>query len=193
MRHDLDAAHAERFVQPLEFGDRQLRHLQRYSAKAGEAIRMAPDNIGDLVVDRARGRLPEVRVRAVIGLPRRRRDRLDVNTHQVHISDALLSRCPLHTRPHSVLTVDVLAARVRLRFQKPTRHGLVALDHGGGLDAGHVAVNVDGEPLAAGMHGTRETSGDSCPLRQAGEQHPRTPLIYWVSSPVSSCGMLSIG
>ena len=54
MGHDLDAAHAERFVQPLQFGDRQFRRLQRNGAEAGEAIRMPADNIGDIVVDRAR-------------------------------------------------------------------------------------------------------------------------------------------
>jgi len=178
MRHDLNAAHAKRFVQTFEFGDRQFRRLKWDRAEACEAVWMAPDDIGNLVVDRARGRKPEVRVRAVVSLPRRRRYRLDVDAHQVHIGDALLSRCPLHARPHSVLPVDVLAARVCLRLQKPTRDSLVALDHGSGLDAGHMAVNIESEPLAAGMRGTREASWDSCRLGQTGEKHPRTPLAY---------------
>ena len=122
-------------MQPLQFGDRQFRCLQRDRAQAGEAVGMAADDIGDLVVDRACGGQPQVRIGAVVGLPRRRRDRLDVDTHQVHVGDALLRRRALRPRPHAVLPVDLLAARVRLRFQEPARDRLVALDHRRGLEA----------------------------------------------------------
>ena len=39
MGHDLDAAEAQRFVQPVEFGDRQLRGLERHGAEADKAVR----------------------------------------------------------------------------------------------------------------------------------------------------------
>ena len=77
--------------------------LERDRAEPDEAVGMRPTDLGDLVVDRARGGEPEIRIGAVIGLARRRRDRLDVDPHQVHVGDALLGRVALHPRAHAVL------------------------------------------------------------------------------------------
>ena len=96
---DLDAAQSERSVQPFEFGDRKLRRLERHRAQADEAIRMAADDVGDVVVDRARGGDAEIGRRVVIGLVRRGRERLDVDPHHVHVGEALLHRGELHARP----------------------------------------------------------------------------------------------
>jgi hypothetical protein len=158
-------------VQPLEFGDRLFRRLQRDRAEASEAVGVAANDIGDLVVDRACRGQSQVRIRTVIGLPRRRRNRLDVDSHQVHVGDALLRRRPLRPCPHAVLAIDLATARVGLCLEKPARDGLVVLDHRRGLEAGHMAMDVEGEPLAAGMRGTRKASRDRCPFRQTGEQH----------------------
>ena len=56
MRHDLDAAKAERFVQPVEFGDGEFGRLERHRAEPDEAVRILAADLGDEVVDRARGR-----------------------------------------------------------------------------------------------------------------------------------------
>ena len=52
---DLDAAQAERFVQPLQFGNGKLGRLERHRAEADEAVGMPRHDIGDVVVDHARG------------------------------------------------------------------------------------------------------------------------------------------
>ena len=78
-------------------------------------------------------------------------------------------------RPHAILPIDLLTARVRLGFQKPARDRFVAVDHRRGLETGHMAMDVDGEPFAAGMRGTRKASGDRRPLGQTFEQHDGRP------------------
>ncbi len=100
---------------------------------------------------------------------------------------------PCDPRPHTVLPVDLLAARVRLRFQKPARDRLVALDHRRGLDAGHVAMDIHGEPFAAGMRGSRKASRDSRAFRQTGEQHLGAPVHVGICSPgITSTARLSL-
>ncbi len=72
MRHDLDAAKPERFVQPVEFGDRQLGRLKRHRAEPDETVGIAAAHLGDLVIEGARGGEAELGIGAVISLPRRR-------------------------------------------------------------------------------------------------------------------------
>ena len=64
--------------------------------------------------------------------------------------------------------VDRLAARVRRGFQKPARDRLVALDHRRGLGAAHMAMDVDGEPFAAGMRAAPESGREFA--RRSGRQ-----------------------
>ena len=80
--------------------------------------------------ERTRGGEPEIGVGAVIGLPRHRRDRLDVDAHMVHVGDALLGRIALGARPLAVLPVDRPALVARRGFEKPARDFLVAFDEG---------------------------------------------------------------
>ena len=44
MRHDLDAAEAQRFMQPLQFGHGQFRGLERDRAEPDEAVGKAADS-----------------------------------------------------------------------------------------------------------------------------------------------------
>ena len=89
---DLDAAEAQRFVQPVELGDGELGRLERHRAERHEAVGMTPGDVGEVVVDDARGGDAEIGVGAVIGLVRRRRDRLDVDPHPVHVGEPLFDR-----------------------------------------------------------------------------------------------------
>jgi hypothetical protein len=109
MGHDLDAAKPERFVQPVELGEGQLGSLERHRAEPREAVGIAAAHLGDLVVEDARRREAELRVGAVIGLARRRRDRLNVDPHMVHVGDTLLGRHALQMCPLAILPVDLLA------------------------------------------------------------------------------------
>ncbi len=149
MGHDLDAAEAQRFVQPVEFGDRQLGSLKRHGPEADKAVRVAAADIGNKIVDRARGFEPEIGVGAVIGLARRRRDRLDVDPHPIHVLDPLFGRAALGAGPHAVLPVDLPAALIGRSFEKPPRHVRITLDHCCRLLAAHVAMNVERKPFAA--------------------------------------------
>ena len=49
-------------ARPLQFGNSKFGCLQRDRAQAGEAVGMVSDNIGDLVVERACGGQPEIRI-----------------------------------------------------------------------------------------------------------------------------------
>src|SRR5207302_4979629 len=85
--------------------------------------------------------------------------------------DALLGRIALRARPLAILPVDRAALIARLRFEIPARDLLVAVDERGRLVAAYMAVDVRGEPFAAGMRRPRKTPGDVRPRRMAGEQH----------------------
>ena len=67
--------------------------------------------------------------------------------------------------------VDRPALRAGLGFEKPARDLLVTLDQLGRLGAAHMAVDVDREPFAAGVHRPRKPARDRRPLRQTFEQH----------------------
>ena len=82
----------ERFVQPVEFGDRQIGRLKRHRAERDKAVGMAAADLGDVVVDDARGGDPEIGPAAVKGLGRRRGDRLDVDPHPIHVGEPFLDR-----------------------------------------------------------------------------------------------------
>ena len=88
-------------VNPLQFADRQLRRLERDRAEADKAVGMAADDLGDVVVDRARRGKAELGFGPVEHLHRRRRERLHVDAHDVHVREALLDRGELRVRaPH---------------------------------------------------------------------------------------------
>jgi hypothetical protein len=70
MRHDLDAAEPQRFVQPIEFGHGKLGGLERNRAEPDKAVGVAGANLGDEIVDRARRGKTEIGVGAIIGLAR---------------------------------------------------------------------------------------------------------------------------
>src|SRR5579883_2790551 len=90
VRRDLDAAQAERPGDPLRFADRQFRRLEGDGAEPDEAVGMAGDDGGNVVVDRLRGGEAELRLGPVEHLHRGRRDGLDVDAHDVHVGEALL-------------------------------------------------------------------------------------------------------
>ena len=98
MGHDLDAAEAQRFMQSVELGERQLGGLERHGAETDETVGVAAADIRDEIVDGARRLEAEIGVGAVIGLARRRRDRLDVDPHPVHVLDPRLGRRALSRR-----------------------------------------------------------------------------------------------
>src|SRR6202011_3626046 len=176
MGHDLDTAKDERFMQSIELGDREIGGLERHRAETDKTVGITAADLGDEVVDGARGFVPEIGVGAVVGLARRRRDRLDVDPHPVHILDPLFGRGALEACPFSVLAVDGTAALVRRGFEKPLRDGGIAFDHRRRLVAADMAMDVDREPFAAGMHRTRETPGNLRPRRQTFEQHLGIPF-----------------
>ena len=153
-------AEPQRFVQSVELCESQLRGLERDRAETDEAVRVAAADIGNEIVDGARRLEAEIGVGAVIGLARRRRDRLDVDPHPVHVLDPLLGRRALSRGPHAVLPIDLAAARVGRGFEKPARDIGITFDHRSRLLAADMAVDVDREPLAAGMGGARKSAGE---------------------------------
>ena len=89
----------------------------------------------------------------------------------IHVGNALLGGHALQMGALAVLPVDRLAALVRGGFEKPARYRIVAGDHRRRLIAAEVAMDVDREPLAAGMR----RSGKVPLVRRsgwtAGEEH----------------------
>ena len=166
-----------RSVDAVELGDRQLRRLERHRAEPDKAVGMLGADLGDEIVDLARHREAEIGVGAVIGLARRRRDRLDVDPHQVHVGDALLGRAALLGGAYAVGAVLRLALRAGLGFEIPARDRLVALDHLGRLVAAHMAMDVDRVPLAARVGGAGEASGYRRAGWAAGKQHLEHPPV----------------
>ena len=67
--------------------------------------------------------------------------------------------------------VDLAGALVGVLLARVPRRGGVAGDHLGGLRGQHMAMNVDGEPFAAGMRRPGKAPRDFRPRRQAFEQH----------------------
>ena len=174
---DLDAAQPERSVQPLEFGDRQLGRLERHRAQPDEAIRMAADDVGDVVVDRARGGDAEIGRRVVIGLVRRGRERLDVDPHHVHVGQPLLHRGELHARPFSLLPVDLARARVGEHVARPALHLTGGAEHRLGRLGQHVAMDIDREVLAARMRRAGEPAWNARIGWETTEQHLCEPFL----------------
>ena len=70
--HDLDAAKTQGFVQSLELGDREIGSLEGHSPEPDETVRVAAANLGNEIVDGARGLAPEIGIGPVVGLTRRR-------------------------------------------------------------------------------------------------------------------------
>src|SRR6185437_4407759 len=99
-----------------------------------------------------RSREPEIGVGPVIGLPRRRRDRLDIDPHPVHVLDPPFGGRALDAGAHAVLAVYVPTARIGLGLEKPARNLFMPLDQLRRFLAADMAVDVDREPFAAGMH-----------------------------------------
>src|SRR6266446_4983630 len=73
MGHDLDAVKPQRFVQSVELGDREIGGLKRHCAEADETVGVTAADLGDEIVDGARGLAPEIGVGAIVGLARRRK------------------------------------------------------------------------------------------------------------------------
>src|SRR5881392_4277397 len=98
----------------------------------------------------------------------------------VHVGDPLLGRHALQMGLLAVLPVDALAALVRGSFEKPARYRVIAGDHRRGFVAAKVAMDVDREPLAAGMRRAGKAPRDRRPGRTAGEEHsePRSVCRY---------------
>ncbi len=172
---DLDATKAQGFVQPVELGNGKLGGLERHRAKRHEAVGVATSNVGEIVVDDARGGNTEIGVGAVIGLVRRRRDRLDVDPHPVHVSQPLFDRGELNAGAFRLLPVDLAGALIGVLLARMTGCRGVAGDHLGRLGGQHMAVDVDAEPFAAGVGRTGKSPRDRRAGRQALEQHSRLP------------------
>src|ERR1700676_2161054 len=75
----------------------------------------------------------------------------------------------------AILAVDLLARRAGLGFEIPPRDLAVVFDHRRRLVASDMAMDVDREPLAAGMRRAREPPRNPRARRPAGEQHRRAP------------------
>src|SRR5204863_7766491 len=116
---------------------------------------------------------PELGGDAVEGLRRRGGDRLDVDPHPVHVFEPLLDRTELHAVALGLFAVDLPCALVgEMVTRLPVHRETGLLDHFLGLRSQHMAMDVDREPFAAGMHRPRKTAGDLRSFGQAGEQHP---------------------
>ena len=129
------------------------------------------DDVGDVVVDRARGGDAEIGRRVVIGLVRRGRERLDVDPHHVHVGEPLFHRGELHPRPFRLLPVDLARARIGEHIARPAFDLTGGAEHRLGHLGQHVAVDIDGEVLAARMRWTGEPTWDARIGRKTTEQH----------------------
>ncbi len=85
----------------------------------------------------------------VIRLVRRRRHRLHVNAHMVHIAEALFQRCGL--RAHAALVLGGGGGGFRAVVTVPGARQTGRLDHRLGQFAQRVAVDIDRKPFAASM------------------------------------------
>src|SRR5207253_3254466 len=59
MGHDLDAAKPQRFVQSVEYGNRETGSLKRHCAEADETVWVTAADLSDEIVDGARSLAPE--------------------------------------------------------------------------------------------------------------------------------------
>ena len=163
-------------MQPVEFGDGKLGRLERHRAEPDEAVGMLAADLGDVVVDDARGRDAEIGRHAVESLGRRRGDRLDVDPHAVHVGEPVRDVGELHPVAPRLLAVDLegvlvgeLHARLPVHREPGARHHLL------GLMGQKMTVDVDREPLAASMNRPRKAARDLRPFGQACEQHRMVP------------------
>src|SRR6516225_11143807 len=60
VRRDLDAPKAQRLVDPVEFGDREIRGLKRHRAERHKSVAMTAGNIGEIIIDHPCSSDPEV-------------------------------------------------------------------------------------------------------------------------------------
>ena len=153
----------ERFVHPVELGDREIGRLKRHRAERDKAVGMTAGDVGEIVVDDPRRGDPEIGVGAVIGLVRRGRDRLDVDPHPIHVGEPFLDRSELDAGALGLLPVDLAGALIGVDLARMPRRIGIAGDHLGGLRGQHMAMNVDREPFAARMRRTRENAPESPP------------------------------
>src|SRR5438128_5991350 len=116
----------------------------------------------DLAIATAKGindNSAEIGRHAVEGLRRRGGDRLDVDPHAVHVFEPLLDRRKLHAIAFGLLAVDLpraLIGEVMARLPVHAETGI--LDHLLGLGGQQMAMDVDREPFAAGMHRPRKAA-----------------------------------
>ena len=77
-----------------------------------------------------------------------------------------------------LLPVDLARARIGEHFARPAIDGARRTEHCFGRFGQYVAMDVDGEVLAARMRRPGKPTGDACIGRQATEQHLRGSRIY---------------
>jgi len=148
---NLDAAEPERFHKPFEFLNSQLGRLERDRPKPDEAIRVTPDDLGDVVVDKSRRRNAEIRLGPIEHLPWCGRDRLHVDAHHVHVGQPLFDRGQLCMHALHLLALHFTRPVVgkphrRIALWRPER----LYQFVGRLEV-DMAMNVDREPPAARM------------------------------------------
>src|SRR2546423_14569284 len=78
---------------------------------------------------------------------------------------------PLKMGTVCVLSDYALPAVFRVSFEKPALYRVISGDHRRGFVAAKVAMDVDREPLAAGMRRAGKAPRDRRPGRTAGEEH----------------------
>src|SRR5205085_2453858 len=94
----------------------------------------------------------------------------------VHVLEPLLDRTELHAVALGLLAIDLPGALVgEMVTRLPVHRETGLLDHVLGLRSQHMAMDVDREPFAAGMHRPRKAAGDLRSFGQAGEQHASPP------------------
>ena len=158
-------------MQSVKFGNGQLRRLKRHRAEPYKAVGVAATDLGDKIIDRARSRKPELGIGAIISLAGGGGNRLDVDPHPVHVFDALFGRYALLISAFAIGPIDCAALWAGLGLEKPTRNVDIAFDELRRLFAPDMAVDIDREPFAAGMHRAGETPRDRRAFREAFEQH----------------------
>ena len=156
---DLDAAHAELVDAAVEFGDRHVRVLQRDRAHRDETLGPGGDDFGEAVVDLARELAAEIGFRPVEALVRRRRDRLDVDAHAVHVLQPHFDRRQLGPAVLHLLDVDFARQRVGELAGRLVLSGIEMRDFRRHRRVLIVTMDIDAQaaalPVANGFRGRR--------------------------------------
>ena len=145
---DLNAAKIKLLHAAPKLDDREFRRLQRDRAEADQPLGTARNDLGDVVVDRARGVPADIGRREIIVLRGRRRDRLHIDAEPVHVGEALVGPVqPLADARH-LRAVDFACRRAGHRKRAGRRRHTGGANDGFRRWRGEVAVDVDHEMLA---------------------------------------------